>query len=165
MRLEYFYRELRRKHDILMNGREPEGGKWNYDADNRGSFGKTGPGKSPTPKRFHPDATTKEVIDLVERKFSKHPGKLDHFDWPVTPKQARQALADFIDHRLPRFGEYQDAMWTDEPYLYRTLAIAFQNRPTTSCENWLASYLARRFPLFPTATFCRNTPLTSRIRS
>lgn len=74
LRLEYFYRELRRKHDVLMDHGKPEGGKWNYDSVNRGSFGKKGPGKTPAPKRFRQDETTKEVIALVERKFPNHPG-------------------------------------------------------------------------------------------
>lgn len=120
LRLEYFYRELRRKHDVLMNGKEPVGGKWNYDADNRGSFGKSGPDNIPPPKRFRPDSVTREVIELVEKRFSKHPGSLEHFDWPVTPRQAAQSLEVFIEHRLPFFGEFQDAMWTDEPYLHHS---------------------------------------------
>jgi deoxyribodipyrimidine photolyase-related protein len=127
LRLEYFYRELRCKHDILMDGRQPEGGKWNYDSENRRAFGKNGPGTPPAPMRFQPDATTKEVIALVERKFGDHPGELDYFDWPVTSRQAHRALSDFIEHRLPRFGDYQDAMWTDEPYLYHARLSAALN--------------------------------------
>ena len=120
LRLEYFYRELRRRFDVLMQDGKPVGGKWNYDAANRGSFSKVGPGDLPLPKRFKPDAVTKEVIKLVDRKFASHPGRLEHFDWPTTRRQARQALTDFIENRLPSFGQYQDAMWTDEPYLYHS---------------------------------------------
>ena len=96
LRLEYFYRELRRTHGILMNGQEPEGGKWNYDQDNRGGFGKRRPSQLPSPKRFQPDATTKEVTKLVNQRFSGHPGNVHHFEWPVTHRQAHQALDDFI---------------------------------------------------------------------
>ena len=160
LRLEFFYRELRRKHDILMNGREPEGGKWNYDADNRGSFGKTGPGKLPAPMRFHPDATTRKVIDLVERKFANHPGELDNFNWPVTPKQANLAMADFIDHRLPRFGEYQDAMWTDEPYLYHSRISAALNlkllNPLEVIEEVVVAYRLGQAPLNSVEGFVRQ---------
>lgn len=127
LRLEYFYRELRRKHDVLMQGDQPEGGKWNYDADNRGSFGKKGPEEIPKAKRFRPDKTTKEVMELVEKKFGDHPGSLDEFDWPVTAKDAQKALDDFIEHRLADFGKYQDAMWTDEPYLYHSRISAALN--------------------------------------
>ncbi len=127
LRMEYFYRELRRKHDVLMEDGQPLGGKWNYDADNRGAFSKSGPGELPVPRRFRPDATTKEVLALVNQRFPDHPGDLDHFDWPVTRKQAQQALDDFIQHRLVDFGRYQDAMWAGEPYLYHSRLSAAMN--------------------------------------
>jgi len=118
LRLEYFYRELRRRLDVLMENGEPVGGKWNYDAENRRGLPKTGPVDLKPPKRFRPDATTKQVLELVESRFADHPGQLARFDWPVSPRHAKQALDDFIEHRLARFGDYQDAMWTDEPYLF-----------------------------------------------
>jgi deoxyribodipyrimidine photolyase-related protein len=120
LRLEYFYRELRRKHDILMEGNQPIGGQWNFDADNRGSFGKTGPGKLPPPSRFEPDDITREVMALVNTRFAHHPGSLSQFGWPVTRTQALQVLADFIQYRLPQFGQYQDAMWEGEVWLYHS---------------------------------------------
>ena len=79
------------------------------------------------PKRFRPDATTKEVIALVNRKFPNHPGKLEQFRLARDAEASRQALDDFIEHRLPSFGEYQDAMWTDEPYLYHSRISAALN--------------------------------------
>ncbi|MEM8864637.1 MAG: cryptochrome/photolyase family protein, partial [Planctomycetota bacterium] len=121
LRLEYFYRELRRKHDVLITDEDkPVGGEWNYDSKNRGTFGKEGPQSVPEAKKFKPDEITQDVLDLVEKRFENHPGSLEHFDWPVTSKEAKQALKDFIKHRLADFGEYQDAMWTDEPYLYHS---------------------------------------------
>ena len=120
LRLEYFYRPLRRKFEVLMDDGEPAGGQWNYDAENRGAFPKAGPGKLPAPIRFEPDAITRQVIDLVRKRFATHPGNLDDFDWPVTPADARAALDDFLAHRLPHFGTYQDAMWTGEPWLYHS---------------------------------------------
>jgi deoxyribodipyrimidine photolyase-related protein len=119
LRMEFFYREMRRRYNVLMDAAgEPEGGEWNYDAENRGAFGKTGPAEIPAPASFLPDAVTQQVIQDVEKHFADHPGRLDHFDWPVTPKQAEAALQDFLDHRLAAFGEFQDAMWTGQPYLY-----------------------------------------------
>jgi deoxyribodipyrimidine photolyase-related protein len=118
LRLEYFYRPLREKFGVLMEDGEPAGGAWNFDADNRGAFPKAGPGKLPAPRRFPPDAITRTVIDLVNTRFAAHPGRLDDFDWPVTPADARKALDDFLTHRLAHFGQYQDAMWTGEPWLY-----------------------------------------------
>ena len=119
-RLEYFYRELRQKHRVLMEGDKPIGGQWNFDADNRGSFGKQGPGLLPSPTRFEPDDTTRSVMDLVKQRFAKHPGKLDSFGWPVTRPQALQALHEFIQHRLASYGLYQDAMWEGEVWLYHS---------------------------------------------
>jgi deoxyribodipyrimidine photolyase-related protein len=118
LRLEYFYRPLRQRHDVLMDDGEPAGGQWNFDAENRGAFPAAGPGRLPEPVRFAPDATTRAVIDLVNGRFATHPGSLDAFDWPVTPEDARTALDDFLTHRLARFGAYQDAIWTGEPWLY-----------------------------------------------
>ena len=120
IRLEYFYRELRRKHQILMDGKLPIGGQWNFDADNRGSFGKAGPGALPAPTRFEPNATTLAVMALVNQRFAQHPGSLEHFGWPVTRDQALQVLADFVQYRLPHFGQYQDAMWEGEVWLYHS---------------------------------------------
>lgn len=160
LRLEYFYRELRRKYDILMEGREPVGGKWNYDAENRASFGRQGPGQLPAPRRFRRDSITKEVIQLVEKKFAQHPGKLDHFDWPVTRKQALQALADFIDHRLANFGRYQDAMWTDEPYLYHSRISAALNlkllNPLEVIEESIVAYRSGNVDLNSVEGFVRQ---------
>jgi deoxyribodipyrimidine photolyase-related protein len=160
LRLEYFYRELRREHDILMDGDEPIGSKWNYDSENRGSFNKQGPGPVPSPKSFKPDSITKEVIELVNQHFADHPGNLEHFDWPVTPKQARQALDDFVQHRLPSFGEYQDAMWTDEPYLYHSRISAAMNlkliNPREVIEAALIAYRAGKAPLNAVEGFVRQ---------
>jgi len=115
--LENFYRHMRKTHKVLMadNGK-PVGGEWNFDKDNRESFGKKGPDTEPLPV-FNPDKTTKEVIKLVEERFADHPGSLDHFDLPVTRDDAQKALKSFIDHRLPDFGTHQDAMWNDEHFL------------------------------------------------
>ncbi len=120
LRLEYWYRELRHKHGILMDGKDPVGGQWNFDVDNRESFGKAGPQNVPPPTRFVPDATTQEVIALINTQFASHPGTLASFGWPVTRAQALLALQAFIDQRLPLFGLYEDAMWAGEPWLYHS---------------------------------------------
>ena len=120
LRMGVFYRKMRRKTGILIDGDGPLGGKWNYDAENRQPFGKEGPGRVSPPRSFRPDKTTREVMKLVEKRFSGHPGSLAHFDWPVTPRQASQALSDFVENRLPAFGLYQDAMWAGSPYLFHS---------------------------------------------
>ncbi len=126
-RMEYFYREMRRRFDVLMDGTQPEGGQWNFDAENRQSFDKRGPGMLPAPRRFLPDATTREVFAAIEQHYGGHPGRPDAFDWPVTADEAEAALQDFIAHRLPLFGQYQDAMWAGEPWLYHSRLSAAMN--------------------------------------
>ncbi len=120
LRLEFFYREMRHKTGLLMSGKEPLGGQWNFDTDNRGSFGKKGPGQLPAPSRFAPDAITQEVIGWVNDTLAHHPGSVTQFGWPVTRAQALVALQEFITHRLPSFGLYQDAMWEGEVWLYHS---------------------------------------------
>ena len=127
LRQEWWYRELRSRHGVLMDGDEPTGGQWNFDAENRGSFPKSGPGTLPAPRRFAPDAVTRGVLDLVNARFARHPGRLDAFDWPVTPEDARLALDDFLGHRLVNFGRYQDAIWTGEPWLWHSRLSAAMN--------------------------------------
>ena len=117
LRLEFFYREMRQRTGILMEGKQPLGGQWNFDAENRASFGKKGPPALPKPSRFEPDDITQKVMHLVNRKMADHPGSVAEFGWPVTRAQARQALSEFIAHRLPSFGLYQDAMWEGEVWL------------------------------------------------
>ena len=120
LRQEFFYRELRQKTGILMDGKKPVGGQWNFDEDNRGSFGKQGPGKLPAPLRFDPDEITLEVMALVKDTLPQNPGALNSFGWPVTRDQALLALDSFIQNRLPSFGLYQDAMWEGEVWLYHS---------------------------------------------
>jgi deoxyribodipyrimidine photolyase-related protein len=127
LRLEHFYRHLRQRTGVLMDGDAPLGGRWNFDADNRASFGREGPASLHPPKSFRPDPVTRDVLDLVERRFARHPGSLDAFDWPVTRRQALLALNDFTAHRLPLFGRYQDAMWDSEPWLYHSRLSAALN--------------------------------------
>lgn len=128
LRMEFFYRDMRRKSGVLMEHAKPEGERWNFDAENRKSFGKTGPGMLlAAPHVFPPDAITREILDLVEKTFADNPGSLKHFDFPVTAADAQMALADFIEHRLPDFGTFQDAMWTNEPYLFHSRISAMMN--------------------------------------
>jgi len=128
LRLEFFYRVMRRQYRVLMEGAEPVGGQWNFDAENRSAYPKrTGPGTIPPPAWFEPDPVTREVLALVEKHFHDHPGRLDQFGWPVNREQAVKALEVFIEHRLAQFGTYQDAMWTDTPMGWHSLLSAALN--------------------------------------
>ncbi|MEX0961089.1 MAG: cryptochrome/photolyase family protein [Burkholderiales bacterium] len=127
LRMEYFYRDQRKRHRVLMQNDEPVGGEWNFDADNREAFGAAGPGMVPQRMLFEPDTVTREVIALVSSRFEPHPGRLDSFAWPVTRAQALQSLQAFIQERLPLFGRYQDAMWPGDPWLYHAHLSAALN--------------------------------------
>ncbi len=121
LRMEHFYREQRRRHQVLMAGDAPAGGRWNFDADNRRGFAAGGPRAVPAAPRFAPDTVTREVLALVARRYADHPGSLREFHWPVTAAHAATALAVFITQRLSGFGPHQDAMWTAEPWLWHSL--------------------------------------------
>jgi deoxyribodipyrimidine photolyase-related protein len=120
LRMEFFYREMRQTHASLMEGGKPVGGAWNFDSENRKSFGKEGPPLHVPPRKFQPDALTQQVLALVDERFATHPGDLAMFDWPVTAEEAALALEDFLAHRLVAFGDWQDAMWTNEPWLFHS---------------------------------------------
>lgn len=132
LRMEFFYREMRRKTGFLMEAGEPAGGQWNFDADNRKSL----PAGIAVPprRRFEPDAITREVLDLVERRFGNHFGDLDGFGWAVTRTGALDALAFFLEAALPRFGDYQDAMKTGEPFLFHAVISPYLNAGLLTAE-------------------------------
>ena len=118
LRMDFFYREMRRRHHVLMENGEPVGGKWNYDSDNREP-----PDLSlvvPKPLNFPVDSITGEVLALVENRCADHFGDLSDFGFAVTRAQALEVLDHFIAERLPLFGTYQDAMIEDEPWMYHS---------------------------------------------
>ncbi|RYF83045.1 MAG: cryptochrome/photolyase family protein [Comamonadaceae bacterium] len=158
--MEFFYRAMRRRHGVLMDGDEPAGGAWNFDADNRAAFDRDGPGFLPERATFAPDAITREVIALVRHRFGGHPGRLDSFAWPVTRAQALVALDTFIDERLALFGHWQDAMWSREPWLYHAQLSAAMNlkllnpREVIACAE--AAWRAGRVPIAAAEGFIRQ---------
>lgn len=125
LRMEYFYRELRQQFKILMNGDKPAGGEWNYDANNRK------PIKSkieiPTTYKNKSDAITNEVLSLVEKRFASHFGDLYPFHYGVTRAEAIAALKLFIEERLCLFGDYQDAMLEENPWLFHSHLSLYLN--------------------------------------
>ncbi len=163
LRMEYFYREQRKQHRVLMDPHgegTPLGGRWNFDADNRDAFDAGGPGAVPARCAFEPDAVTREVIDLVERRFPQHPGRLASFAWPVTRAQALQSLRAFVRERLPLFGRYQDAMWPGDPWLYHSHVSAALNlkllNPREVVAAAVAAFDAGHAPLTSVEGFVRQ---------
>jgi deoxyribodipyrimidine photolyase-related protein len=160
LRLEHFYRWMRRRTGLLMEADEPAGGRWNFDAENRSSFGSAGPGWMPAPAAFPPDAVTRAVIDAVERELPGNPGGCDAFDWPVTRAQALTALDDFVTNRLALFGRWQDAMWRGEPWLYHSRIAAALNlkllSPREVCDAAERAWRDGRAPLDAVEGFVRQ---------
>ena len=158
LRMEFFYREMRRKTGWLMDGDQPKGGRWNYDAENRKSLPR---GLAlPERARFEPDGMTREVMDLVAAEFSSHFGELDTFEWPVTRQEALDALAHFIGDCLPGFGDYQDAMKSGADFLFHSLVSPCLNlgllEAREVCEAVLAAHDEGHAPLAATEGFLRQ---------
>lgn len=116
LRMEYFYRNMRKQYSLLMEGEKPLGGQWNYDAENRKP--PTKELRIPKPYSNDVDEITRDVIELVADRFPSHFGTLDGFQFAVTREQALAALDHFIAQRLVLFGDYQDAMVEGEPWMY-----------------------------------------------
>ncbi len=125
LRMEWFYRDMRRKTGLMMDGDDPAGGKWNHDHDNR-----KGPPKSVNysgPMQFTPDATVEEVLTLVEDRFADNFGDLRPFWFATDTGQARRHLAHWVKNALPSFGDYQDAMMAEEPFVYHSVIGLYLN--------------------------------------
>ncbi|WP_425091545.1 cryptochrome/photolyase family protein [Tropicimonas sp. S265A] len=158
LRMEYFYREMRRKTGYLMDGDKPEGGKWNYDHDNRKpapddiAFG--------GPMQFTPDETVEEVLNLVEERFGGNFGTLRPFWFATEPAQARRALTHFIQNALPKFGDYQDAMLSENRFLYHAVISMYVNAGLLdwreACDAAEAAYRAGDAPLNAVEGFIRQ---------
>ena len=157
--MEYFYREQRKVTGILMESSgKPVGGEWNFDKDNRGTF--KSPPNPPDPYVPTVDEITREVIDLVKRELPDLPGHVEQFHWPVTRRTAMKALDDFIEHRLSKFGTYQDAMWTDEPWLYHARLSPLLNlkllHPREVIDRAVEAYEAGTAPINAVEGFVRQ---------
>lgn len=125
LRMEYFYREMRRKYSVLMEPDGPTGGAWNYDVENRKppAEGLEVPPPYPSPR----DAITGDVMRLVEREFADHFGDLHPFPYAVTREGALESLELFVQERLAGFGDWQDAMLQDEPWMFHSHIALYLN--------------------------------------
>ncbi len=157
-RMEFFYREMRRRTGLLMEGDEPTGGRWNFDAENR----KRLPATLTPPRRagVEPDAITREVLALVAARFPDHFGDLDGFAWAVTRQDALSALERFISEALPHFGDYQDAMAQAEPFVFHALLSPYLNvgllQAREVCVAAERAFRAGQAPLNATEGFIRQ---------
>lgn len=158
LRMEYFYRDVRRQTGLLMDADQPEGGQWNYDAENR----KRLPKSMATPQRFlpEPDALTQEVIALVAERFPDHFGDLDPWVFATTRAGAEAARDHFLSDILPGFGDWQDAMAKGEPWMWHSLLSVYINSglldPLDVCRRAEAEWKAGRAPLNAVEGFIRQ---------
>lgn len=149
LRMEYFYREMRRKTNLLMDNDEPMGGQWNFDKENRK------PAKGDLfmsrPLRFKPDTITSEVLEVVRRHFNHHFGDLEPFWFGVTRGHAQDALTHFVNTTLPKFGDFQDAMLQGEDFLYHSVLSIYINvgllHPLEVCQAVEVAYHDGKVPL------------------
>jgi len=151
LRMEWWYRELRREHDILMEpDGTPTGGAWNFDADNRKPWPK---GKAaPAPIQCAPDAITRTTMAQVAQ-WPHAWGAVEGFDLPVTRREAKQVLARFITERLAEFGPYEDAMVSGQhELLHSGLSSAINIGLLTPHEVLRAAEQAYRDGLAPLAS-------------
>ncbi|MGB1068332.1 MAG: cryptochrome/photolyase family protein [Henriciella sp.] len=157
-RMEYFYRDMRRKTGLLMAGSEPIGGKWNFDSENR----KPPPSglTLPQPLRFAPDMISRDVLALVADKFEDHFGDLEPFWYATTAEQAEQAFEHFVVSALPRFGDFQDAMLEGEKFLYHAVISTYLNAglldPLKLCQRVDFAYQAGHVPINAAEGFIRQ---------
>ena len=160
---EFFYRDMRRRTGLLMDGDQPVGEQWNFDADNRRKM--PAAETPPAALSFEPDATTQAVLALVQERFAGHFGSLEGFDFPVTRAQALAGLADFIERRLPAFGDFQDAMRRPrgeaaDDSLYHSLLGTSLNLgllgPMEVCKAAEAAFAAGKAPLNAVEGFIRQ---------
>jgi deoxyribodipyrimidine photolyase-related protein len=159
LRMELFYREMRRKHGLLMNGDgTPVGGAWNFDAENRKALPRHC--KTPIAMSFSADAITREVLQLVAERFSGHYGALEGFDYPVTHAEAERLWQYFLDFALPAFGDFQDAMASGEPYLFHARISAALNIGLLDvrrlCADVESAYWSGQVPLNAAEGFIRQ---------
>ncbi|MCQ0969380.1 cryptochrome/photolyase family protein (plasmid) [Paracoccus sp. TK19116] len=156
--METFYRTMRRKTGLLMDGDEPVEGRWNFDAENR---------KPPKDSLFMPDhpagaddPITTEVLDMVETRFPDNYGALRPFCWQVTHEAAERARDVFLRDALPDFGTFQDAMLVGRPWMYHSILSPYLNLglldPLDLCQRAEAKWKAGRAPLNAVEGFIRQ---------
>lgn len=158
LRMEYFYRDMRRKTGLLMEGDDPAGGRWNFDAENR----KPAPGQIAYagPLKFAPDLVVEEVLTLVADRFVGHFGDLHPFWFATDREQALAHLEHWIAWGLPLFGDFQDAMLHDEQFLYHAVIGLYLNagllEPLEVCRAAEAAWRAGDAPLNAVEGFIRQ---------
>ena len=137
--MENFYREMRKKHQILMVGNQPEGGKWNYDKNNRKKW--KGETLIPLDKEFKNDVSF--IVNDIKKANIETIGITNevYFEYPISRKQALEQLTYFCKNLLVHFGDYQDAMHTEQVFLYHSKISFAMNTKMISPKEIIESVL------------------------
>ncbi|MGJ8667456.1 MAG: cryptochrome/photolyase family protein [Patiriisocius sp.] len=139
--MEYFYRDMRKKYDIMMTTpKDPEGGKWNFDHSNRNKY----KGEHPIPPPLVFENDVKQTIKEIENAGVKTIGFInaDQFDWPTTREQSLNVLNYFCEHLLVHFGDYQDALYTEHAFLFHSRLSFAMNSKMLSPKEVIDSVIA-----------------------
>lgn len=157
--MDHVYRTLRRERRVLMEGDQPVGGKFSYDADNRKPPGKNMPTFHP-PLTFEPSEQTRIVMEEVEQEYATNPGSTKGFHLPVSRDEAQRAFDHFLEFRLPTFGDYQDAMVEGNGVMSHSLISSALNigllDPLEIIQAAEQRYLAGAAPLAAVEGFIRQ---------
>lgn len=127
MVMESFYRMMRKKNNIMMIEGDPEGGKWNYDQSNR----KKWKGTPPIPPFYKPNKDVSGLYEEIQKAGVKTIGTLDpySFNWPTNREESLQVLNYFVENLLIHFGDFQDALHTDQKFLFHSrLSFAMNSK-------------------------------------
>ena len=113
-----FYKFSRVKNNILMQGNKPVGGKWSYDEENRKKI----PQGLAIPKirKLNITKNTAALIPYIKKYFSNHIGDLNNFWLPTTRQDAILYLNDFIEKKFNLFGDYEDAIFKEDDFLFHS---------------------------------------------
>ncbi|MEZ5555338.1 cryptochrome/photolyase family protein [Haliea sp.] len=126
LRMEYFYRDMRRRYGVLLEtDGQPAGGRWNYDQENR--VGWRQQREIPQRRRLQQSALTREVLAEVAEAFPSNPGDLQQFNYACTATEARSEFDWFLRHALPDFGRYQDGLTEASPWLFHSKISMYLN--------------------------------------
>ncbi len=121
-----FYKEQRIKHKLLLDkNNQPIGGQWSFDKENR----KKMPKNVALPKQpvFLKTKHTEDLKNIIEKKFSDHPGSTKDFWIGTTREDAKKTLNDFLKNKLKQFGDYEDSVDQRDHKLFHSVLSPFIN--------------------------------------
>ncbi len=152
-----YYKEMRKKHDILITNDGPVGGKWSFDQENREKM----PEDMETPEipEFS-SSHVEEAKEWVEENLPDNPGKLESFFWPTNREQALEMLNDFLENRMENFGDYQDAFEKDLEFGFHSLLSSSINigllNPEEVVDRTLETHEERNYSMNSLEGFLRQ---------